>query len=235
MLFRSVAARKYQKADEVFADMKAGIDLYAKEGGRTIPSNDLDWVIAMIKLGKGPQAYEMTQAMIKSISQLSNVSEGRMTLLQAFDAMALHASAQESQARKEFDRIMPKLLDRFREDSENLIISTKQQTRMTMILEDNLSLLAKESEANPQKAAQIAAQAFSLADLARGSSVQRALNASAARANIKDPELAALARKEQDMQRRIATLEELLTGLLAAPPEQQLPAVQARMKTDIEQ
>jgi CHAT domain-containing protein len=106
---------------------------------------------------------------------------------------------------------------------------------MTMILEDNLSLLAKESEANPQKAAQIAAQAFSLADLARGSSVQRALNASAARANIKDPELAALARKEQDMQRRIATLEELLTGLLAAPPEQQLPAVQARMKTDIEQ
>ncbi len=35
------------------------------------------------------------------------------------------------------------------------------------------------------------------------------------------------------MQQRINTLSELLTGLLSAPPDQQLPAVQAKIRTDI--
>ncbi|MBU3578375.1 CHAT domain-containing protein, partial [Polynucleobacter sp. UK-Kesae-W10] len=52
-------------------------------------------------------------------------------------------------------------------------------------------------------------------------------------ANISDPQLASLARREQDLQQRINTLSELLTGLLSAPPDQQLPAVQAKIRTDI--
>ena len=69
--------------------------------------------------------------------------------------------------------------------------------------------------------------------MSRGSGVQRALTASAARANIKDPQLANLARKEQDLQRRINTLGELLTGLLSASPDQQLPSVQAKIRSDL--
>ncbi len=72
-----------------------------------------------------------------------------------------------------------------------------------------------------------------MADLARGSGVQRALTASAARANIRDPQLAELARKEQDTQRRIGSLESILSSLMSAPPEEQLPAIQAKMKVDI--
>lgn len=230
-----VAAHKYQQADEVFTAMKAGIDQSTQQGAKPIPAADLDWVMAMIKVGKGSQAHDMTQDLLKSSRQLSNVAEGRVAFLEAFNAMALHASGKEEPARKTYEQIMPKLIERIRNDAENMTSSSKQQERMVMILEDNLSLLAKEAQSHPQRSAQVAAQAFSLADLARGSSVQRALSASAARANIKDPKLADLARKEQDMQRRIASLEELLTGLMSAPPEQQLPSVQARMKADIEQ
>ena len=227
-----VADRKYKEADLVFAEMKAGIDKQAA-GERKIPATDLDWVIAMLKVGKYAGAEEMTREMLGLVAKQTNVSESRLYYLQAFNAMSIHASGKDDQAREIYHKIMPKMVERVRSDSENQTGNSKQQERMVMILEDNISLLAKQTKTHPHLAAQVTAEAFSLADLARGSSVQRALNASAARANIKDPQLAALARKEQDTQRRIGSLEDVLTGLMSAPPDQQLPSIQAKLKVDI--
>jgi CHAT domain-containing protein len=78
------------------------------------------------------------------------------------------------------------------------------------------------------------AESFRLADIARGSEVQRAMAASAARTTISDPALADLARREQDAQRRINALSDILQTLLAAPPAQQLPSVIAQMRKDVE-
>ncbi len=229
-----VSDRKYADADKVFSKMKADI-AHTKQEGHNISAADLDWVIAMLKLGKGNDAHAMTHEMLTAATKKENVSEGRLNYLQAFNAMAIHATGKDDQAREMYHKVMPKLIDRVRNDAENQTASTKQQERTVLILEDNISLLAKQTKTHPQIAVQVAAEAFSLADLARGSSVQRALNASAARANIKDPQLAALARKEQDAQRRAASLEGVLTGLMSAPTEQQLPAIQAKLRIDIVQ
>ncbi|NDC74161.1 hypothetical protein EBZ70_02445, partial [bacterium] len=156
----------------------------------------------MLKVGKSTGALEMTQEMLTAVSKLSNFSESRLNYLQAFHAMSLRAASKETEAREMYRNVMPALIDQVRNDAENQTGSNKQQERTVLILEDNISMLAKQFQSQPQ-ARQLAAEAFSLADLARGSSVQRALNASAARANIKDPQLANLARKEQDTHRRI--------------------------------
>ncbi len=227
-----VSDNKYSEADKVFSDMKAGI-VASANGGKQVPSADLDWVIAMLKVGKVAVAEEMTHEMLASAIKQSNVSEGRMNYLQAFNGMALHANGKDDAARKIYTKVMPPIIERARTDAENQTGSGKQQARLVMILEDNISLLAKQAKSHPHTSAQMAAEAFSLADMARGSNVQRALNASAARANIKDPKLAELARKEQDTQRRVASLEDVLTGLMSAPPEQQLPSIQAKLKIDI--
>lgn len=227
-----VSDRKYKEADLVFGDMKAGIDKQVA-GERKIPATDLDWVIAMLKIGKYAGAEEMTHEMLGLVGKQTNVSESRLNYLQAFNAMSIHASGKDDQARLIYHKIMPKMVESLSNNSENQTGNSKQQERMAMILEDNISLLAKQTKTHPHLAAQVAAEAFSLADLARGSSVQRALNASAARANIKDPQLAALARKEQDTQRRIGSLEDVLTGLMSASPDQQLPSIQAKLKMDI--
>ena len=229
-----VSNRQYVEADKVFSTMKADI-AHTKEEGHNISAADLDWVIAMLKLGKAAGAQEMTQDMLSTAIKKANVSEGRLNFLQAFNAMALHAEGKDDQARGIYQKVMPKLIERVQIDAENRTGSTKQQERTVMILEDNISLLAKQAKSHPQLANQVAAEAFSLADLTRGSSVQRALNASAARANIKDSQLADLARKEQDAQRRIGSLEDVLTGLMSAPPEQQLPVIQTRLRADIAQ
>lgn len=229
-----VSNRQYAEADKVFNTMKADI-AHTKEEGHNISAADLDWVIAMLKLGKASEAQAMTHDMLSTAIKKSNVSEGRLNYLQAFNAMALHAEGKDDQARGIYHKVMPKLIERVQLDAENRTGSNKQQERTVMILEDNISLLAKQAKSHPQQAYQVAAEAFSLADLARGSSVQRALSASAARANIKDPKLADLARKEQDTQRRIGSLEDVLTGLMSASAEQQLPAIQAKLRADIAQ
>lgn len=228
-----VSDRKYADADKVFSKMKADI-AHTKQAGNSISAADLDWVIAMLKLGKGNDAFDMTHEMLTVATKKENVSESRLNYLQAFNAMAIHATGKDDQAREMYRKVMPKLIERVRSDAENQTSSTKQQERTVLILEDNISLLAKQTQTHPKIAGQVAAEAYSLADLARGSSVQRALNASAARANIKDPQLAALARNEQDAQRRVGSLEDVLTGLMSAPPEQQLPAIQAKLRVDIE-
>lgn len=227
-----VSDKKYQEADLVFSEMKLGVDKQPA-GGRKIPTSDLDWVIAMLKVGKSADAQSMTKEMLVAAGTQSNVSESRMNYLQAFNAMAMHANSKEEEAREIYRKTMPKLVEQVRAESENQTGNVKQQERTVMILEDNISLLAKQYKTHANLANQIAAEAFVFADLARGSSVQRALNASAARANIKDPQLALLARKEQDTQRRVSSLEDLLTGLMSAPVEQQLPTIQAKLKVDI--
>ncbi len=229
-----VSDRKFAEADQVFEKMKADI-AHTKQEGHNISAADLDWVIAMLKLGKAKDAHDMTHEMLTTATKKEDVSEGRLNYLQAFNAMAIHATGKDDQAREMYRKVMPRLIERVRSEAENQTVTTKQQERTVLILEDNISLLAKQTKTHSQIAGQVAAEAFTLADLARGSSVQRALSASAARANIKDPQLATLARKEQDAQRRAASLEDVLTGLMSAPVEQQLPSIQSKLKVDIAQ
>jgi CHAT domain-containing protein len=155
----------------------------------------------------------------------------RLALIRAFNASALQSAGKTVQANTEFRNAIPILLDQAKNDTENSTESIRQSQRLNFVLEEYLDVLASQYKVNPTE--DIIKESFQMADLARGSGVQRALTASAARANITDPQLANLARKEQDLQQRINTLTELLTGLLSAPPAQQLPTAQAKIRADI--
>lgn len=228
-----VADGKYAEANQVFEEMAAGIKT-DPEMAKNYQFGDLDWVLAMLKTGKSSQANEMVSDMLKRQELSADKSSPRLAMVRAFDAASLQAENKWAEADAAFKLSMPILIDQARNDAENDTTSIKQQQRMTFLLESYLASLANTAKADPNQAASAAAQAFQIADIARGSGVQRALTASAARASIKDPQLANLARQEQDLQRRINTLSELLTGLRSASPDQQLPAVQGKIRSDIE-
>jgi ABC-type sulfate transport system substrate-binding protein len=105
----------------------------------------------MLKVGKYAGAEEMTREMLGLVAKQTNVSESRLNYLQAFNAMSIHASGKDDQARDIYHKIMPKMVERVRNDSENQTGNTKQQERMVMILEDNISLLAKQTKTHPHK------------------------------------------------------------------------------------
>lgn len=228
-----VANGKYAEAIEVFDEMAAGIKT-DPELSKNYQFGDLDWVLAMLKTGKFNQALDMSNSMLKRLEPISEKNSPRLAMVRAFDAVSLQAVGKWSEANSAYKASMPILIDQARNDAENDTTSIKQQQRMTFILESYLASLAHTAKTDPSQSTSATAQAFQIADIARGSGVQRALTASAARANIKDPQLANLARQEQDLQRRINTLSELLTGLRSAQPDQQLPAVQEKIRSDIE-
>ncbi|MFM8153292.1 MAG: hypothetical protein ACKN8Y_08210, partial [Polynucleobacter victoriensis] len=98
------------------------------------------------------------------------------------------------EAKEHFASAMPVLIDQTRNDAENQTISLKFQKRFSILVESYMGVLFAEAKQNPQQEKQLIAQAFQLADMARGSSVQRALTQSTARSTIKDPVLEKLAR-----------------------------------------
>ena len=230
LAFALVADGKYAQAEKIFSEMVEGVKGDPGVAAR-FPAQDLDWALALIKTGKAPQAVTMTSDMLAKDGVRMQKGSTRLAMLTAFNASALQASGQSAQALAEFKQSVPILVSQARNDTENATESIRQTQRMTFILEEYLASLAQQARTDPSGVA--AAEAFQIADLARGSGVQRALTSSAARANISDPQLASLARREQDLQQRINTLSDLLTGLLSAPPSQQLPAVQEKIRADI--
>jgi CHAT domain-containing protein/tetratricopeptide (TPR) repeat protein len=228
-----VADGSYAEANQVFEEMAAGIKT-DPDMAKSYQFGDLDWVLAMLKLGKSNQAFEMSSGMLKRLEASTDKNSPRTAMVRAFEAASLQSENKWPEADSAFKGSIPILIDQVRNDAENDTTSIKQQQRMTFLLESYLASLAHTAKTDPTQVALAAAQAFQIADIARGSGVQRALTASAARASIKDPQLAGLARQEQDLQRRINTLSELLTGLRSASADQQLPAVQGKIRGDIE-
>jgi CHAT domain-containing protein len=227
-----VADAKYASANTAFEEMRAGIQ-GDPDLAKTFMVGDLDWVLAMLKTNKADQAEQMANQMRSRLEKSADKNSPRLAMVRAFEASAMQVQGKWQEASNVYKQSIPILIDQVRNDAENDTSSVKQQQRMTYLLETYLAVLAKTAQSEPTQAGAAAAESFTIADLARGSGVQRALTASAARANIKDPQLAGLARNEQDLQRRINTLSELLTGLLSASPDQQLPGVQAKIRSDI--
>ncbi len=229
-----VALGRFQEAANAFESMYADITvdpLLAEKWGK----EDLDWSLALIRTGRASEAERMTSRILAKLLPRFSEKSRRIAEIRGFHAMALAAEGSRGQALAEFRKSVPVLAEQARNDAISETGSLRRRQRMVLIVEDYVRLLAelatqghKSSDIDPFK------ESFTYADLARGSSVQQALTQSAARATISDPALADLARKEQDTQRRINALSDLLTQLLSARPDQQLLTVQATMKADID-
>jgi CHAT domain-containing protein/tetratricopeptide (TPR) repeat protein len=137
-------------------------------------------------------------------------------------AMALSRLQGQEEALSLYRGAMPILLSRSRmANSDNSSVSL--DARLQIILESYIDFLAEVKGTPLEQANGIdaAAEAFQIADSARGRSVQRALTASAARSAVNNPDLADLARREQDTERQIATLFGIYNDALGLPAEQQ--------------
>jgi CHAT domain-containing protein len=228
-----VAAGRYAAADALFAENRKALArkpaLLAKLG-----SGDLDWVIALLRIGRQADAEQMATRMLESARKRwgPDARSTRVATIEAFHAMTLVARGSYDRALDEFRAAVPILIEQARSEAESETGTLKRQRRLVLVLESYLQALA--ARAAGLSAAETIEEAFRVADVARGSAVQRALTASVARANLANPALAALARREQDIARRLGALSELLAGLLESEAEQRLPAAQEALRREVE-
>ena len=146
-------------------------------------------------------------------------------------AVALAKAGRRDEAMAAFRLAVPILMQTSRQ-SDDASGNIDRDRRLQQILETYLGLIGGAGRGTPSGAD--AAEAFRIADSIRSRGVQRALAASAARLDLKDPVLADLARREQDAQKQIAARFGLLTSALASPADQQDPAALKELRTQID-
>jgi CHAT domain-containing protein len=136
----------------------------------------------------------------------------------------------DAEALAAYRKALPILLAASHDDADDTPTSAAADTRMQMVIELYLTLLSR----NRSAVANAGVESFQLAEAIRGRSVEKALSASSARAVARDPALAELARKEQDLERQIGAELGSLNNMLTLPPEERNEKDVAALRTAIE-
>lgn len=204
--------------DEARVEYEAIRKALASEAGsyEAYIARNLNPIFALLENGQGEEALELVQPVYERKRALLGDKHYETVEAQAAFAMALYAAGDESRASAEFAEAIPILLQRSRRSEDADTSQPVVDLRRRIILEAYINLLIDTGD-NENTNAGPAAEAFLLADFARAPAVQRALNASSARASARDPALAELVRSEQDAGTRIAALYGLLSNVLSDP------------------
>ena len=203
------------------------------ERGR-VATGSVEYAYTLLRLKQTPEALSM----LEQIARVRRQSQDENSLFrwesEAFLGIALAAAERREEALQKLRIAIPKYLDLAKGERSSSEAGVMRTARLNWLLEGYLALLADTaSDRVPEQAAEAMDEAFRMADLARGSSVQQALSSSASRAHISDPALAELARREQDLQREISALAESIGNLLARGRVAEQDKVVAEMRATL--
>ena len=218
----------YDSALAVYDRIDRELAQYNPDFRLRLLGTNLSYASTLQRSGRVDQAVAIYRTALER--DLTSFGEKHRNTAEArgFLAAALTQKGDLPAALREFQAAVPILLAPSRDVEDEEDGSTGKDRRLQIILEGYLRALAD------VRTADSADEAFRVADAIRGRSVQRALAASSARAAASDPALADLVRREQDAQKQIAALQEVLTNALASPPDQQDPAALRNLRTQID-
>ena len=215
-----VAQARWADALTSYQAMMAGL-AGDEPGTRKFGFGNLDWATALIKTGRLEPALAMVHRQVERRRAIFGEQHYQAAEARAYLGMALAAQGKRDSALQTFRDALPILLAAPADSAEDG--PTEKAQRLHLVLDAYIRLLADIRGTPIEAKAQIdaAAEAFRLADAARGQAVQKAVNEASARATVRDPALADLARREQDNGQALTGLEGTLVNALSAPSDQQ--------------
>ena len=212
---------KWAAAAGEFEAVKKGMAAETRTFDRFFAGN-INWALALLGAGRSDEARTVAEkAFGRSVKNLGanhyDTAETGGVL-----AMSLARLGNKKAAMAQFRTALPVLLSRSRHSDDEGTTQASRSLRLRLILEAYIGLLSDIRGSGIEREAKLdaAAEAFRIADVARGQSVQRALDASSARAAAKNPALADLVRREQDTLKQIGALYGLFASVMAAPSDQ---------------
>lgn len=220
----------YPNAIAAFERRDVSLRADPKAQGSRSGSGSVVWGYALIRSGRAEEALPMLKAHYEVALERSE--KGYTTLQRAaMYAYALQRTGRVEEAEKLFGGSISALLESRRRARAADRIDVQEERIVNWIIEGYMESLSTRATAGDALAI---AEMFRVSDVARGSSVQRALALSAGRASISDPELADLVRKEQDAGNQYVALNKIVDDLLARPLGKQPKQVIAEMRRDLE-
>ena len=220
----------YPSAIAAFERRDVNLRADPKAQGSRAGGGSVVWGYSLVRSGRTEEALPMLKAHYEVALERSE--KGYTTLERAaMYAYALQRAGRIEEAAKLFGSSVSALLESRRRARAADRVDVLAERIVNWIIEGYMESLSTRAVAGDALAI---AEMFRVADVARGSSVQRALALSAGRASISDPQLAELVRKEQDAGNRHVALNKIVDDLLARPLEKQPKQVIAEMRRDLE-
>lgn len=228
--------RKNAEANDMFARIDKAVANWDPQRRQVIELNPAR-IFALYNSGQLDAGIAAAEQLVKK--QIGRVGENHFDAASARGTLAigLMRAQRDADAIREFKAAIPIMMANANEnaDDENTTVVAARSQRLQTIVESYLLLLARAEGTGSG----VGEETFSLADAVRGRSVQQALAASSARAAAKDPALAELVRKEQDLTKQVNAQLGTLTNVLAIPSAerdekgvQQIQALIASMRNE---
>jgi CHAT domain-containing protein len=220
--------RKNREAIAVYAEIDKAIANWEPARRQAFELNG-SRIASLYASGQVDAGIAAAEQLVKK--QVARVGENHFDAASARGTLAigLMRAGRDQDAIREFKAAIPILMASSREnadDDDTTAVAARSQ-RLQGIVEAYLTMLAREK--NPD--GDVGVETFSLADAIRGRSVQQALAASSARAAAKEPALAELVRKEQDLAKQVnaqlGTLNNILSLASAERDEKGVQAINA--------
>ncbi len=206
--------RKGSEAIRVYSEIDKAIANWEPQRRQAFELNG-SRIASLLVSGQTDAAIAAAEQLVKS--QTARVGESHFDTAAARGtlATALMQAGREADATREFKAAIPVLMTASRETAANddTTLAVARTQRLQGIIESYFTLLARSKNPNGD----VGAETFGLADAIRGRSVQQALAASSARAAAKDPALAELVRKEQDVSKQLNAQLGMLNNALSLP------------------
>ena len=206
--------RQYDAASKLYDQ----IDLWTAKwepARREAVSGGLARVAVMLSQGSDDNALEIAQRTFELERQKSGDKSFNTALSRGFYAVVLARKSKTSESLQAFKDSLPVLLSTSAAgDDDSGTTAAARESRIRFVIEGYLRLLSRNPSLVPASAIE---ETFGYADVLRGQSVQRALQASSVRSAAKDPVLAQLIRSSQDGEKQIGAAVATLNNLLSLP------------------
>ena len=204
-----------------YRTMIAALDKTGRKKGSVRSSSG--YALALLKTGNAREAVKIARRAVRRYQKRVGKKHIQTTTARSFLAMAQAGVGNDTEALKEFRASVRYLLQRSRRSDDEGVTKTGRDRRLQYAIETYIDVLARIRGTAAEREAGIDAahEAFRMAEVIRGQTVQRALAASAARAAAKNGDLADMVRREQDALKRIGALNNVYANAVSIPTDQQ--------------
>jgi CHAT domain-containing protein len=230
-----VLREDWEGASDLYAYIKTGLADDPMAQDRLLNQNP-SYALTLFRSNHVERARIVLEQAYTAKRQALGYQHPEAAELGALLAVMKNAEGEHQQALLGFRETVPILLSRLYKHTDDTL-GTVREARLALVLERYIGLLAHLYAGAPTSALsqEHLSRAFELADLARGRTVQGALDKNSARAAANDPALAQLMRQEQDALQQISAMRGLLSDHLTQPSNEQNQQVVENLKTAIDQ
>jgi CHAT domain-containing protein len=168
-------------------------------------------LLSLIKVGRVDEAAVYIDKSYGILRERLGPDHRKTAIRLGLRGMVHYYRGQAAPAYEDFSRAMP-IIQKRNFGKEKVVPRAIAETYLDLLIS------MRGTGLESQKGIDATSRAFMVADRLRGRSVQSAIAAVSARLSGLDPELADLARKEQDLAQRTDALQGILFDVLAMPP-----------------